>query len=266
MYRIILGLSLVILVLSAACDDSDKKNNECIDCYNPCDDGITCNGAETYDATADACLPGISPCLSTEFCDPAVDLCVEQCPGCRIDEICYGDGQVNPTDPCLKCDALSVTDQWSNNDGAACDDGLFCTINDTCLGGTCDGSPMNCDDGVGCNGVEACDEGAGACIEGLTTCDATEFCHVKRDICADWCYGCVVNDVCYGDGQVNPANPCLICDLAADPLAWSLNDGVACDDGLACTIGDICLGGTCDSSPLNCDDSVACNGVETCDE
>jgi hypothetical protein len=40
-----------------------------------------------------------------------------------------------------------------------CDDGLFCTVNDTCDGlGTCVGVVNTCDDGVGCTD-DSCDEG-----------------------------------------------------------------------------------------------------------
>ncbi len=231
-----------------------------------CSDGLSCNGAETCDASADACVEGPSPCAPTEFCDVVADECQERCPGCRVEGICYGDGQVNPASPCLVCDAAVSRTAWSDHDGAACDDGLFCTTGDVCQGGTCDGTPLSCDDGVACNGTESCDEDADACIEGVSTCSGTEICDVLSDTCRGWCPGCVVGGVCWGDGQVNPANPCQICDVQAAVFAWSDHDGSPCDDGLFCTTGDVCQGGTCDGTPLSCDDGVACNGTESCDE
>ena len=257
--RYLTPLLLVILTF-ASCDDDGKSASP-----PTCDDGIACNGVETYDATSNACIPGTTPCQNTEFCDPVADNCVEQCPGCRIDGVCYGEGQANPTNPCLFCDTASPV-AWSNQDGVPCDDGLFCTTDDTCLDGTCGGTPLDCDDGVFCNGLESCDEDLDTCVQGLTTCSATEVCDVQRDQCADWCPGCAIEGNCYGDGQINPTNPCQLCSLDATALAWTDNDGAPCDDGLFCTQNDICQGGTCDGTALTCDDGVACNGLETCDE
>ena len=33
------------------------------------------------------------------------------------------------------------------------------------------------------------------------------------------CTGCLIGDTCYEDGEVNPANPCQICDADASPNA-----------------------------------------------
>jgi hypothetical protein len=78
--------------------------------------------------------------------------------------------------------------------------------------------------------------------------------------------GCLIADTCYPQGVNQPGNLCSICDTARSTVAWSGNDGAACDDGAFCTVGDRCAAGTCAGTARNCSDGVACNGVETCNE
>ena len=78
-------------------------------------------------------VTGTTTCGDFSLCDVATDTCVSTCTnGCVIDSACYGDGQVNPLNPCQVCDPSAV--DWSDNDGASCDDGLFCTADDRVLG------------------------------------------------------------------------------------------------------------------------------------
>src|SRR5207302_483339 len=100
---------------------------------------------------------------------------------------CYGNGQVSPLDPCMACDVARSTTSFSANDGASCDDGLFCTSADTCHSGTCMGSGSHCDDGVACDGVEMCDETMNRCIAALTTCATGMICDVASDTCIETC-------------------------------------------------------------------------------
>jgi len=80
------------------------------------------------------------------------------------------------------------------------------------------------------------------------------------------CAGCFVGGVCIAAGTVDPANPCRTCDPARSGTAYSPADGASCDDGQYCTTGDVCAAGICAGAPRGCDDGVACNGTETCDE
>ena len=49
-------------------------------------------------------------------------------------------------------------------DGTPCNDGQFCTVGDSCAGGTCagGGGPNTCDDGEDCT-FDTCDEGLDVC-------------------------------------------------------------------------------------------------------
>lgn len=80
------------------------------------------------------------------------------------------------------------------------------------------------------------------------------------------CPGCLIEGECTGADVIDEGNPCLVCDPERDPLGWSPNDGVTCDDQLFCTTDDVCNAGTCSAQPRECDDGVDCNGVSTCDE
>jgi hypothetical protein len=116
--------------------------------------------------------------------------------------------------------------------------------------------------------------------------------------------GCSIGGKCWAHGTVNPASPCDICDVVANPHGWSLNPvgvnaipgftgkmlpGSVCDDGAACTHTDICVRDaayahpvsgtphrckgtpyTCpkvvaDRSLLNCYTTSTCRGDDTCD-
>jgi hypothetical protein len=127
------------------------------------------------------------------------------------------------------------------NADADCDDGLFCNGAEACVNGTCDsGTPVACapdGDGVDCT-LSRCDEAA---------------------------QGCVVepsDDACDDGAFCNGAETC-------DALAGCQpGTAVTCDDGIECTL-DQCredikaCGGL--PQPDLCDDAVFCNGFEICD-
>jgi hypothetical protein len=190
------------------------------------------------------------------------------CADCLIAGVCYPAGVTNPANSCLVCDPERDAAGWSDDDGQACDDGRFCTVQDTCFGGECGGAARACSDGIACNGVETCDEAAGACAPGQPTCQSPEVCDATTGSCVTTCTGCVIGAVCYGQGQPNPLNACEQCDAAVSATGWSNADGQACDDGVFCNGADTCSDGTCSVSagdPCG-DDGIFCNGVESCDE
>ena len=233
-----------------------------------CGDGIACNGDETCDEVSSACVAGTPTCTGGQLCDAIGDACVSECPGCAIDGVCYGEGQRNPASPCELCESATSASSWTANDGASCDDGLFCTTGDVCTGTTCGGSARVCADSVACNGDETCDETADSCAAGTTTCTGGTLCDQSSDACVATCSGCVIGGVCYAPMTTNPTNTCQICTPTASASAWTANTGATCDDGLYCNMGETCsAAGTCTGgSARACGDGVACNGTETCSE
>jgi hypothetical protein len=189
-----------------------------------------------------------------------------------IDGTCYGGGQLNPENPCQICDVDSSTTAWTDNDGAACDDGLFCTVTDTCASGVCSGQDRVCEDGVDCNGTETCNEDDNRCDPGVSQCGSDEVCDVFTDTCLPLCPGCTIDSVCYLDGYRNTLNPCEICDADVSTNSWTADDGYVCGTGRICE-GNACLGDLhtmCDTdnpclSTLVCDsDSATAGDIDAC--
>jgi hypothetical protein len=104
----------------------------------------------------------------------------------------------------------------------SCDDGLFCTVNDTCSNGACTGEP-NCDDDIACT--------ADSCDEATKSCD-----HAPNNAACD------DDNVCTDD-SCDPESGCV-----------HMGNANSCDDGNECTAGDTCSGGTCEPGTT----AVAC--------
>ena len=70
---------------------------------------------------------------------------------CTIEGVTYVDGDVDPDNPCRVCAVGLSASAWSDNDGVSCDDGRYCTGEDSCQGGSCSvhaGAPcLLCDEG-----------------------------------------------------------------------------------------------------------------------
>ncbi len=213
-----------------ACDD-DADTCDHVDETDgtACDDGLECTENTTCDA-AGACVGG-TPLVCSDGNACTIDSCSEAAGGC-----------IYPVVP----------------DGAACDDGDFCTIGDQCNGGVCGGAPNLCDDGNdctddSCSGVacendpaahvtDPCDDGL-ACTEN-TTCDAAGACVGGTPLaCSD-------------------GNDCTIdsCSEAVGGCTYpAVPDGSACDDGDFCTVGEMCTAGTCGGGvPNSCNDGNPC--------
>jgi hypothetical protein len=152
------------------------------------------------------------------------------------------------------------------NQGGACDDGLFCTLDDKCNGGVCaGGAALQCASGNACF-AGVCDELTDTCIEQPgndgAQCDdgdpCTYFGSCKNGVCAK---GAPVN--C---SFLNTACTVGVCDPEVGCKTAPANDGVACDDGLFCTEADSCQGGVCTGgAPKQCAPPGGCF-VGLCDE
>ncbi len=215
----------------------DEANDECVNCFNDmeCDDGVFCNGAELCvdgQCTDAANRPAGTPCG-----DPTNNDCTDP-------DTCNGFGS------CVANNAPS---------GSPCEDGLFCTIGSTCLGGACmGGAPRDCNDNLSCT-TDSCNEGTDMCDHTLNA----GF--------------CLIDGVCYADQASNPANDCEACLTNKSTTDWSPKaDGTLCaDEGNDCT-ADECMSGVCNHPPLPagtpCNDGDPCTGtgqpgigIDTCD-
>ncbi|MBW2981794.1 hypothetical protein KY343_02835 [Candidatus Woesearchaeota archaeon] len=144
-------------------------------------------------------------------------------------------------------------------DGTACDDNLYCTVNDQCTTGICSGSPRTCSDGVGCTD-DSCNEDIDQCIN--TPNDA----NCQADIWEDtgntrW----ISTGECTEKQQKEQEYRDYYCDSTTDcqyditDTRWvdtgstrAKADGTPCNDGLACTENDQCTLGICSGTKKDC--------------
>jgi hypothetical protein len=223
-------------------------------------------GAEPPDECPDG--GGCSTACSSEgnACDPA-------CPGCSIDGLCAAAGELARDNACLVCDPTRDAAGWSPNDGTTCDDQTFCTIDDACVEGVCQGSPRPCEDGIVCNGTSSCDEATATCSPPENLCGQGAVCDTSLDGCVTTCLGCVINGNCIADASEQAGNPCMVCDIARSTTAFVAAVGKSCGAGATgCSQQDACDGaGLCQPNHVEqgtpCGDATvsACNGADSCD-
>ena len=159
------------------------------------------------------------------------DGCGGSCGNCGPQELCNG-GKCEPATQC--------------SDGEPCDDGNPCTSNDECVQDLCVGAKYECSDGKECT-EDICD-GDGECSFEVL---------VGR---------CLINGVCYQEGEFHPDKPCRECMTSVGKTQWSNDDTNTCSDDDECTIGDYCFDGDCEPGGelLDCNDSNACTS-DACD-
>ena len=182
-----------------------------------CDDGNACNGSETCDPTT-GCVPGTPPsCADGARC--TLDSC-NPAPG--------GGCTHTPIANCCLIDA-------------DCRDINICNGDEHCVSGACvAGTPLVCDDGDVCNGLETCNPTSGCEVGTPPTC-LDDGARCTDDTC-DPLLGCVHT----------PIPGCCVID--AD-----------CQDTNLCNGNETCVGGDCQpGTPPTCDDGDVCNGLETC--
>jgi cysteine-rich repeat protein len=210
------------------CMTAASKNAWSNDDTNTCDDGNVCLDGET-------CSNG--ECVSGDdalTCDDGNPCTQDTC---------------DPEDGCV-----------AENAPGPCADGNPCTENDSCLEGSCAGTPVVCDDGNPCT-EDSCDPATGCTAANVGwECDDGNVCTVG-DLCVggvcsagQYALGCDDGNPCTADG-CSPENGCL-----HPPVEGP------CEDGDLCNEGDFCQEGTCQpgSEPVDCDDNNVCT-LDTCD-
>jgi hypothetical protein len=256
----------------ASADDCNSLDGACVDgiCINgvcqttptaeggPCDDGKTCTTNDHCEMGL--CTGTLKSCPSSNscqvgFCDTTTDQCTEipgnDGAGCIDDDPCTltatcSNGSCVPgqlvdcsfldsvcgqgtCDPQIGCVAMPL------NDGTSCDDGLYCTVSDTCTAGSCKGAPNTCAAPGDVCKVGSCNEANDTCVavpgNDGGACDDLNTCTSGEKCAAGLCVGGV------------PAN-----------------NGVMCDDGNACTVNGVCnAAGGCIGAQV-----VACTSGDGC--
>ncbi len=144
---------------------------------------------------------------------------------------------------------------------AECDDGLFCTGDETCVSGSCQSAGDPCVAGETCNdATDACD---------LPTCDSDGACEPGEDCnncptdCAAKVNGnprsryCCDGDITSDCGDARCSEGGFSC---GDQTPQGCTSDAECEDNLFCTGFETCVSGSCQSS------GDLCGVGETCDE
>ncbi len=131
-----------------------------------------------------------------------------------------------------------------------CDDGLFCTGAETCVGGSCQSSGDPCGGGTVCNeATDSCD--APACDDD-GSCEAGEDCNNCPNDCRSKTGGKPSGRYCC-DGDLPDCG-----DTRCSESGWSCGGGGGCtsdpecDDGAWCNGAETCVGGSCQSGTDPC--------------
>ncbi len=248
--------------LDCTADSCDSGADACANAPDDarCDDGRTCNGAETCDTSRGCtaidlpeCDDGV-PC-TWDTCDDTTGGCVNVALSDRCDDrvFCNGDETCDVKQDCV-AGPLPL-----------CEDGVPCTVDSCDIGSdACVSAPDDerCDDGRICNGEETCDAVDGCSAADLPDCDDSIDC--TWDTCDDATGDCIHvaiearcsdDDVCNGVEACNAERGCVQIALPLD-----------CSDPWDCTL-DRCdpLDG-CSNDPDDslCSDGAFCNGAEVC--
>lgn len=271
------------ICVNGSCELDESQLNACGGCGDVppevCGDAVDndCDGL-TDEGCDDPCLGVVCDTTPVNECVDENTLRIYAASGTCENGICeYADNEVRclqgcengicGEDPCagVTCD-LPPSECYATSgvckkgichygylDGAACNDGNPCTVDDSCSSGACNGDAMACSDpppnfcvdantmrSYSANGV--CDDGA--CGYGYQDVTCT--------------HGCV-NGVCDGDPCADvscdiPPNDCYRSPgtCSGGVCHYGFRDGAACSDGDPCTLDDVCLGGACGGTKLTC--------------
>ncbi len=266
-----------------------------------CDDEVFCNGEETCDAV-DGCTAGepVDPddgdACTNDVCDPVQDAVVHTAVECDDGDFCNGpegcdaatgciagEPPVAPEDETpLDCFVHGECDEETDDfplvfalDGAACDDGVACTLTDVCDAegmvvlirrGDYDGEHY-----------ELIHPASGIRRRGWTTAPEHSPLGWVSGGGPDGAVAYTLTDGCDAEGGVAGEPTDVVCDdglfCTGPELCDALDD---CQEGEPPEVSDgiECTEDSCDedldvivNAPMDpvCDDGAWCNGAETCD-
>ncbi|MEM1032230.1 MAG: hypothetical protein AAGN82_17915 [Myxococcota bacterium] len=245
-YGLACGVGLVASVAWAGCaatsDEDDDDDDTTTDPSGPGAGGAasTTSGAGgTVDEVGGSGGEDLGPC--------GQDCSAITAPACFV-SVCNTGTLPGPVGSCVVV---------PDDDGTACDDGLFCTVDDTCQAGVCTGGPAN-DCGMSppeCTEI-VCDETAQSCTQQSagegTACTPADLCEVGGTCQSGQCVG-TPNDCFFAPVPNECFNPvCNPQNGMCEPVAG--NDGAACvDTNDLCSEGNTCNAGVCGGgTPIDC--------------
>ena len=235
----------------ADCDDSDACTIDVCNADAVCENtAMTCpDGEDCVDGACVAICEAVADCDDGDLCtdDACVDgLCAATAAVCDDNDACTDNACDGATGDCVFTDIAcadgeqcvdGVCEPIPCNAAADCNDDNPCTT-DACDAGVCSITPVDCDDGAFCNGVETCDTTDGSCVSPGDPCAADLNCNETDDTC-DTTTACTDDTGC-DDGLF--CNGVETCDLT-DPLAGICAAGTA-----PCAADE-----TCDEDGDECD-------------
>src|SRR5439155_1451411 len=168
---------------SGTCSNPDKVNGSACTDGDACTQTDTCQTGACVGANPVVCS-ALDQCHDACACDPANGICSnpDKADGsacadgdaCTVTDTCQA-GTCAGADPVL-CEALDqchdagvcdpatgICPDPDKADGSACDDGLFCSVTDTCSAGVCGGAARDCSAFADQCNDGTCDEAAGRC-------------------------------------------------------------------------------------------------------
>ncbi len=237
-------LAAGLLVLSAGCPSGTTFEDE------EAGTGASATGAGGDIGTGGTATT--SPC--------AQDCSIIQTPTCYV-SVCNEGAHPGPVGTCVVV---------PDDNGTACDDGMFCTVDDACADGVCVGGPQNdCGTNPGpCDDV-VCNEASQSCSTtpkaNGSACTPTDLCQIGATCNNGLCVG-TTND-CFFEPVPDECHV-AVCNPATgmcEPEPG--NEGQPCTDlSDLCTVGKTCSAGVCTGGqPMNCSaQTVGCN-IGVCD-
>jgi len=162
----------------------NTSGNITVTCVPLCTTGLPAGDAQTIAE----CGASTDPCLMP-YCsdDPGLGL------GCVLVS----------TDP---------NDAGNTTDGTACEDGLYCTVDDACDGGTCVGpNARDCSDGALCT-LDTCDDTLNTCVNtdiNSIACTTVADCPAAASDCIGGFCVCVENPALCLNVETQPGKNCV---------------------------------------------------------
>jgi hypothetical protein len=208
--------------------------------------------------------PDGTACDDEDVCDGAERCLAGRCTS-GTPVVCSTQGQCREMGVCDP--ATGAYTSPPRDDGSGCDDGDVCTLQDSCVAGSCvSGKPVACSSGDPCRTDGVSDPTTGLCSgsprDDGTRCDDHDPC-TAGDSCQQ--------ETCRGGTPVTCPSPGTCRDLGTcDPATGACTDppkpdGTACSSGGVCSTGDTCVGGVCKPGAPVCPPIDQCHDAGPCD-